>query len=472
MIGNTPKDNISDYILRILKNAGFLLLGNVGVRLLTALATILVARTIGATAYGTLAVALAFSNLASFCTDLGLSQTFIREGSKPNAHLPSLTLSALILRISFGLVTSIIILLIVPILYENNILKETILWATIPAIWGVAFQGLGAAYFQLTEQMHLTALIRAISSLFTAILLVSGIFLSWDVKNFAFAYGLGQFVGGIFALLVLIRSCSLKGKWNITITKELGYFTLGGVFSILIPQMGPLILERVASLQEVGYFSAAYRIPVILYLIPGTIAGAFYPVLFKQGYIGKDRNTRFVKIQMQIMCILGVTFALPFALYPTVFINIIFGKEWGTGTSVETLRILAWLVLVHSITIPLGDALTTRNFQKRRIICVGFSIVFGAVVHILLGMQLGAVGSAIAVISTEVIMLFCFMISLAGSVSIIRQSLYYITLGMIIYIISYLLSISVLDPLVGIWFPSLIYLLASMLIFKKKSISF
>ncbi len=44
-----------------------------------------------------------------------------------------------------------------------------------------------------------------------------------------------------------------------------------------LPQLGPIILEKVSTYEQVGFFGAASKIPAVLYQIPGVIAAAFYP---------------------------------------------------------------------------------------------------------------------------------------------------------------------------------------------------
>lgn len=51
---------------------------------------------------------------------------------------------------------------------------------------------------------------------------------------------------------------------------------------MLLPQLGPIILEKVSTYNQVGFFGAASKIPAVLYQIP-VIAAAFYPRLFAFG---------------------------------------------------------------------------------------------------------------------------------------------------------------------------------------------
>ncbi|MBX6395654.1 MAG: oligosaccharide flippase family protein, partial [Alicyclobacillaceae bacterium] len=150
---------------QILKNASYLFASNVLVRLVSALAAILVARYLGARDYGILSVALAFSVVAGYFTDMGLSHTFIREGTKPGADLANLLAGFFKIRLLFGLVTAAASTVMVEVLYPDPYFRRILYWVVLPTIVGAALQGVGAGYFQVIQKMQYTALIRTVSGL-------------------------------------------------------------------------------------------------------------------------------------------------------------------------------------------------------------------------------------------------------------------------------------------------------------------
>ncbi|PFF07529.1 sugar translocase, partial [Bacillus anthracis] len=48
-------------------------------------------------------------------------------------------------------------------------------------------------------------------------------------------------------------------------------FIISGLLIMILPQLGPLVLEKTLSLNQLGNFSVAYRIPSALYQIPGVV---------------------------------------------------------------------------------------------------------------------------------------------------------------------------------------------------------
>lgn len=452
---------------KILLNAGYLLLGNVGARALGALVTILVARFLGAESYGALAVALAFANLAAYGADLGLGQTFIREGSKTGADIPALAGSALKLRLLFALAVTLLVLVLVPLLYPGP-MGRLILWATVPGVWGAAFQGAGAAYFQLAEKMQYTALIRGITALANGLALLTCIYLNTELVYFAAGFGVSQLTGGLFSALLLVGRCSLRAPWHPGLARELVYFTLTGALTMALPQLGPLVLQKVSSLKEVGYFAAAYRIPGLLYMVPGTVAGAFYPVLFRRGHRDRAGHRALATVQLQLMTVLGAALALPLLLYPDTVLVFLFGPGWQGGQAVATLQILALMVVLQSINYPLADALTTSGRQKYRTLCLGSATLLAIMLHSWLGAQGGARGAALAVIAVETWLLAGFALGLPGGGALLKKNAVPLLLAALVLAGGLGARHLGLGAVVGLWLPSLTYLALAVVLNKKQ----
>lgn len=453
---------------KILKNACYLLTGNVGVRVFTAVAIILVTRYLGPADYGALAVALAFSSLAAYGSDLGLTQTFIREGSRPGANIPELMGSTLKLRLVFSAIATIVMFVLVPLIYRNPDIRLIILWTTGPGIWGTALQGLGAAYFQLTEKMQYTALIRGLAALLNGLALLAGIYLQAGLVFFAASYGISQLLGGVLSSILVRRHCSLQGRSYRSLLSEQAYFAAAGITVIALPQLGPLVLEKVTSFKEVGYFAAAYRIPALLYLIPGTVAGAFYPALFRNAYRDRENHRALTGIQLKLMSVLGAALALPLVLYPETVLGLIFGPEWQSGTPVIVLQILSGLVVLQSLNYPLADALSSLGFQKRRALSQGGAMALALVLFIVLGLNFGAAGGAVTLICAELCLLLSFSISLPGGRQIIIKNLDEIVVAILVGFLAYWGRLSGLSPVLGLWLPSLLFIVISLIMNKNR----
>lgn len=441
----------------ILKNAIYLLVSNVFVRLISALSTIVVAKYLGAHNYGILSVALSFAAIAGYFSDSGLTHTLIREATRSNSNLSELMSSFLKIRIFFALITAFISVIIIEILYKDPYLQNVLYWMVMPTILGAALQGVGAVYFQVIEEMKYTALIRGVSGLITAISLILGILMKWSLLSLATVYGFSSMIGGLFGIWMVIRRINLTKGWNFSLLKGLGSFTFGGLMVMMLPQLGPLILEKVTDLKQVGYFSAAYRIPSVLYQIPGVLAAAFYPMLFKYGNNKQGgEHLKLSRLQIKLMSALGIIVALPFLIYSKWFIEILFGENWLVASNI--LSVLSIMVILQSINYPLADSLTTLGMQNRRSVVLTLAVIMGIGLYILMGELWGGMGGAIAAIATELFLTLGFTFGNPVGKKVIGGVKFNVLTLFIICGLSYFIN-NRLNPLIGIFALPIFYIL-------------
>jgi len=418
----------------ILLNASYLFVSNVLVRIITAIATVLVARYLGAQEYGALSVALALAVVAGYFTDMGLTHTLIREGTRPDSNIPALLGTAFKLRILFAMGTTIVCCILFHLLYADQpLLQKTVYFVVLPTIWGGALQGVGVAYYQLIQKMQFIALIRIVSGLATAATLFVGIATGWPLHALSLAYGLSSFVGGFISTALVLRSVPSIGGWDRRLFDGLWSFTVGGLLVMFLPQLGPVVLERVTSLEEVGYFSVAYRIPALMYQVPGILAAAFYPQLFHLAARDLVQHFRLSVRELKFMSLLGMMLAVPVAIFPEWVVCMLFGSQWVDGAG-RALGLLAWMVAIQSVNYPMADALTTLGFQSRRsgVLIIGF--ISGIVAYVLLGSGWGALGGAVAAILTELILLIGFTISNPKGIIMLSSGTARNMLALILYI--------------------------------------
>jgi O-antigen/teichoic acid export membrane protein len=451
---------------RIFKNASYLFLSNVVVRFLTAITTILIARTLGAEDYGILSVALAFAAVAGYFTDLGLTHTLMREATKPGANLPVLMSSFFRIRLFFAFITAVLSVFIFETVYPEPTLKLIMYWVVLPTIVGAALQGVGAAYYQVIEKMHLTAIIRTIAGLSTSIALILGMIFDWPLLIIGPIYGFANVLAGVVSIIIVVKSVSILKGWDKSILNGLISFMLSGLTIMLLPQLGPIILEKVSSLKEVGYYSAAYRIPAVLYQIPGIVAAAFYPVLFRYGNENKlEQHISLNIVQLKVMSFLGIIMALPFLLFSSWWISILFGFEWIDSSS--TLAVLSLIVLIQAISYPIADALTTTGSQNKRMIILLSGLFLSIPLYFYLGKSYGSIGGAIAAISTELFLLLGFTLIYKKGLVLLYKGF---SKNAIAFAITLILSNSLqvfIHPLVGTIVAVVIFVMASLLLDKE-----
>ena len=441
---------------KILKNASYLFVGNITVRFVLAIATIFFARYVSPSDYGMFTTALAVSAVICYFTDAGLTHTFMREGTRSDANISVLISSYLRIRLILAIVISVLFAIFAQFFYPDAYLRAMVYWVVLPTMFGATLQGVGMAYFQVTERMQFTAIISVLQGVTAAAALLLGMSFQWSLMMVAAMYGVSSLVTGVIAFIMTIRYTKVHKGWDKGILDQLLIFTINGIIIMLLPQLGPIILEKVSTYKQVGFFGAASKIPAVLYQIPGVIAAAFYPRLFA---FGNEKNIeehrKLSSFELKLMSFLGMGISIPFIADPSFWIVSLLGEKYAPAG--DALAILAFMVILQSINYPLADNLTTIGQQWKRATTMTIGLVVAIIGYIVLGSKYGMMGAAVAAILTEITLLIGFTLFIRKGMQLLVKGIIFNSLAFIISYGIYRIALINLPPLVALTLTGILY---------------
>ncbi|MGU3439593.1 oligosaccharide flippase family protein [Bacillus cereus] len=441
---------------KILKNASYLFVGNITVRFVLAIATIFFARYVSPSDYGMFTTALAVSAVICYFTDAGLTHTFMREGTRSDANISVLISSYLRIRLILAIVISVLFAIFAQFFYPDAYLRAMVYWVVLPTMFGATLQGVGMAYFQVTERMQFTAIISVLQGVTAAAALLLGMSFQWSLMMVAAMYGVSSLVTGVIAFIMTIRYTKVHKGWDKGILDQLLIFTINGIIIMLLPQLGPIILEKVSTYNQVGFFGAASKIPAVLYQIPGVIAAAFYPRLFA---FGNEKNIeehrKLSSFELKLMSFLGMGISIPFIADPSFWIVSLLGEEYAPAG--DALAILAFMVILQSINYPLADNLTTIGQQWKRATTMTIGLVVAIIGYIVLGSKYGMMGAAVAAILTEITLLIGFTLFIRKGMQLLVKGIIFNSLAFIISYGIYRIALINLPPLIALTLTGILY---------------
>ncbi|ARI76304.1 lipopolysaccharide biosynthesis protein [Halobacillus mangrovi] len=380
--------------------------------ILNAASLIVLASFISTDDYGKFSVVLAFAMIMAYLTEAGLNQIVLREGAKKEAPISLIMASFIKLRLGLTVATLMIGFLLIHWIYSGD--KELILlsYALIfPLVIGIAMQSISITYFQMLEKMQYSGMIRIVSAGLLITVILVGKWFYIDPMIVFFLYGSAYFLAGCFGIFLTtktlrlsIRSPFYKGLW-----KHWVPFLVTGLLFILLPQIGPIVLEQTLTWKEVGYFAVAYRIPQALQQLPFIIAGAFFPVLFRLFQAGDyEQHVKKSITQVKLMLLAGMLAAIPFYHLSDLVIGVLFGERWMEAAFL--LKVLALVMVFQGGSIALGDGLTTRALQSRRMTVLALGVTSGVLFYAFFSELYGLTGAITAGVLIEVILLFGFLV--------------------------------------------------------------
>lgn len=395
-------------IYKIFKNILYLLFSNILIKVFSALAMILIAKHLGPASYGILSIGIAIAAVASYFTDLGTSNTFIREATKVNMTAEKLLYKYAKIKFFLTITVIFIISVIILISYKDALFRLVLLTTVILSVIGISMQGFANTFFQAKQQMKNIAIIKGLSGIFITVLFGLAIFFKMRVELVAFLYGFSNILAGLIGIK-LMKVKIEKNDSTSPLLNGLSAFAIAGLIATVIPQMGPIILEKVSSAKTVGFFMIAFRIPAALYQLPGIVASAFYPVLFELANQKKySEHEKLSVMQVKLMSFFGLLMSIPLFLFADEIINLLFGESWGVVST--SLVILSGMILLQSINFPLADFVTTVGEQVKRTIIMIIAMLVGVGSYIYLGGMYGSKGAAFSAIIIECTMLLGLLI--------------------------------------------------------------
>jgi O-antigen/teichoic acid export membrane protein len=379
--------------------------------ILNAAALIVLASFIRTDDYGRFSVILAFAMIMAYLSEAGLNQIVLREGAKIEAPVSLIMASFIKLRLVLTLTTLVIGFLLINWIYKGDTELITLSYfLIIPLVTGISMQSISITYFQMLEKMQYSGLIRIVSAGLLITVILVGKWFYIDTRIVFFLYGFAYFLAGCFGIYLATKTLtlSMKAPFYNGLRKHWVPFMVTGLLFILLPQIGPIVLKQTLTWKEVGYFAVAYRIPQALQQLPFIIAGAFYPVLFRLFQTGNYQEyVRMSISQVKLMVFISTLAVIPFYHLSDFVIAVLFGERWTEAAFL--LKILSLVMVFQGVSIALGDGLTTRALQSRRMIVQAIAVASGVLFYILFSKFYGLTGAVTAGVLIELVLLLGFL---------------------------------------------------------------
>ena len=390
------------------KNTFWLAVSNFGGRIIRAFIVIYAARVLGAVGWGAFSYAVTLAAFLTIFTDFGINSLLTREASKEidpqtRARLLSTTF---ILKLVSVLIGVLIVIFFAPYLIT---LKEALPILPIVA-FVLLFDTLRDFAFSVTRSLEKMEW-EAASFIFTnvAILVFGLIFLKLDptVSSFTFAYAAGSAAGTVVTFWAIRKHLGqlLRGFTKSLVRPILVSawpFALSGILGALMVNTDVLIIGWLRPAAEVGFYSAAQRIILLLYIIPGVLSTSIFPLLSRLASKDDKRTIRTV-VESSLTSVFLV--ALPIMsggiILAEPLTRLVFGPEYLPGTL--SLQILLLTVPLNFAAIILSNLVFAYNEQKK----LAIYAAIGGILNIILDLAFiplwGIAGSSFATFCVQLV---------------------------------------------------------------------
>lgn len=370
---------------QLVRNTLWMLLGDGAGTAIQAIYFVIIARALGSQGYGTIMGVSALVGILAPFASLGSGNILIKHVARDGATFSKYWGRAIVLTVASGLLLTMLALVLSSFLLPAAIPILLVLCLSISSLIFSALLGVSAQAFQGFQRMAETSAIMFLPSILRLIGLLTLICLKKPTP-----LDLGYVYLASTALATMISFCYVKrelGKpiydkkvFNVEI-KEGMYFSIGLSSQGVYNDIDKTMLARLATLEDVGIYAAAYRIIDVAFRPVRSLYFATYARFFQSGASGL-RGTLIFVVRL-LPYVAGYGLAVSFLLFVSApIMPYVFGRDFADA--VLALRWLSLLPLLKVLHCFPADSLTGAGFQGARSCCQ----VATAVLNVLLNLWL------------------------------------------------------------------------------------
>ena len=406
---NDTAHNIQSQVKRLASNGIALAFGGIVAQLAFTLLEILIARNLGAEAYGTFVTAYACTVLSTFVMEFGTPQWTIQEGSRSHERLPLLLGSSLAINLALFVVLYVLLVILANAVNANPVL--TFLLILLPYGLILTLQGSLSAVYASYQTMQITAFFQGFAPV--AILLAYLVFSAQELElpdvGYAYLVGSGIVTGAWFAFtLRKIRPRFSTSSIRNTFFSSYQY-GLTGVLGHIFFKTDIIMLSVLAGLSEAGIYAAAFKLVDLVQKVAVLAGRVFAPVIFKASHESEKSFKLFSSMMTRFMAIVGLLAGIVSVVMADELILLTFGESYTA--SIPVLRILGGVMASMSMLVAMQLLLSSIDLHAQRVAYLGVTVVVQIGANVILIPKFGAVGAAISCLVSGILIIVLYALA-------------------------------------------------------------
>lgn len=366
-----------------------------------------VAPYLGPDGFGILSFAFAFAGIFVVFTDIGLSILTTREVARDRSLAHKYLGNIAPLKISLCIPTFVLIALSINLLgYSGHVIHIVYLIA-LSRMCG-SFTTMFYSICEAHQRMEFPAIGRILNS----VCLLGG-------ALFVITQGLG--ITALASVYLLTSMTSLGYSSMVTTWKygrpkvdiDLGFwkealkqawpFGLIAISVTIYNWIDSVMLSLMQGNDVVGWYNAAYRMVLVLALIPGVYLNSIFPVMSQYYVSSKDTQKYAFEKSIKYMVILAVPIGVGITLLANKAIVLIFGT--GYSNSIIAVQILIWSMVFIYVSKVCAELCHSSDRQIVVAKITGGCVLLNVILNAIMIPRYSYIGASIATVATEFIAL-------------------------------------------------------------------
>lgn len=383
------------------------LIGRLANQSISFILVVYLARILGPESYGDISLVLAVVSYFNLLANFGLSVVGIREAARSENH--SSISQIFSLRMCLAIISYFLLFS-----YGYFFVADTHLFYLL-LLYGLTMLSsswlLDWAFIGL-EDLRSLAVANVIGSLCTCILIFLLVKSAADLYYIPSITFLGSALAGVFLLYLIRKVHSLRLSFTLSNFRSLLRialpFAVTGGLDQVYENFDMILLGFMASPQDVGYYSVAYKIVAVLSGIIGIYSQSTFPVMIRL----REKNPQFMGSFLKQNIQSVMFFMLPVVVGGTILGNSIIETFFGKAyiQSATPFVLLLYYAFFMALSITLANWLLALNEDKKYMSTLALGAIMNVIANLVLIPLWQSTGAAMAMIIAEGLV-FCFLVA-------------------------------------------------------------
>lgn len=369
-----------------------------------------VLRYLGPARYGELSYAISITGILSFLAVLGLDSIVVRElikyPDKKNIILGTTFVLKLIGSLS---------LIITAVAGEFILSGEgrSIKFVFIIAI-GYVFDAFRVVdfHFQAQKELKYPAIARVFGDIIFSLGRIYFVLTNAEIEKFVWLQGFYMAFYGLFFYLINQKHGIPIRLWRYSVkeAKTLLTHSMPLIFSsimvLLYARIDQVMLKKLVGSEMVGTYAAILKLVEMFYLVPTIITTSVFPTLVDLRETNYQHYLKRLQNLHSLFFIILFFVSVVVTIFAGIIVDICYGEAYSDGTIV--LQIMIWNSIFLGFFSASGCWYIAENLQRLAFWRNSLGGIANIILNLLLIPTLGAVGSAIASLSSRFLSSFVF----------------------------------------------------------------
>jgi len=431
----------------------------------------LVARFLGAENTSQYFLALSFALIFTVVADFGLTTVLTREISKYTDKAKIYLNSIFWVKLLFGIFTYLLIIVVANLLNYQELTKQLIYIAGVTVFFD-NLTSAGYAFFRAHKNLLYESVAIFLSQLTTLLIGTVVLFMGWSMAGLIAAFAIPSFINFWVCLIYLKKKYNFTYSliWDKQVIKLFLSiavpFALAGIISRFYSYTDTLIMSKILTDAELGYWSVPYKIIFAFQFIPAALTISIFPVLSRSFVENKDRVEQIFRKGWSYLTIISIPMAIGLFVLAKPVILKLYTVEYLPA--IPVLQVLSITLVFIFLGYTNGTLLNAINRQKLLTSIIAGAWGVSIVLNLILIPKFGIYGAAIASLCSNffffVVGYFfvnrCLQLKNIENIKIFIKSLFSaLIMGVVVYYIESIFNFILAVPVGIVVYFSILYLL-------------